>query len=271
MAANKYKCKVCGYIHEGEKTPEVCPLCNAPASKFEAVNEKKEINTSGNLYTIIYSAVMVILVAAMLAYTALSLKPYQLKNIEIDKKTQILSSILVPSTAEDAEAKYNQYIVGSYIVNEAGEKVDGDAFGVELENEIKKPASERKLPIFVAKTDNGEKLILPVRGAGLWGPLWGYVSLNEDKVTVYGVYFSHKGETPGLGAEIEQEFFQQEFKGKEIVKDGKVVSIAVMKKGQTAAGQDQVDAISGGTITSKGVEAMLKECLTPYQKFLMNR
>ncbi|MFV0396709.1 MAG: NADH:ubiquinone reductase (Na(+)-transporting) subunit C [Bacteroidales bacterium] len=271
MAAKKLKCKVCGYIHEGAKAPDTCPLCNAPASQFEAVNEKKEINTSGNLYTIIYSAVMVIVVAAVLAYTALSLKPLQLKNVEIDKKKQILSSILIPSTAEDAETKYSQFIVDSYVVNESGEKVEGDAFSVELESEIKKAAADRKLPVFVAKTDNGDKLVLPVRGAGLWGPLWGYVSLNEDNSTVYGVYFSHKGETPGLGAEIDKEFFQAEFKGKQIIKDGKVVSIAVMKKGQTAAGQDQVDAISGGTITSKGVEDMLKACLVPYEKFLMNR
>jgi Na+-transporting NADH:ubiquinone oxidoreductase subunit C len=113
------------------------------------------------------------------------------------------------------------------------------------------------------------KYIIPLRGAGLWGPIWGYVALNDDKNTVFGTYFSHASETPGLGAEIALPKFQQEFVGKHILNDrNEFVSIAVMKAGQNSDTQEQVDAISGGTITSKGVEAMLLNSIGQYEAFL---
>ena len=118
--------------------------------------------------------------------------------------------------------------------------------------------------------DNGEvKYILPVYGAGLWGPIWGYVAVNNDGTTIYGAYFSHQGETPGLGAEIAKPEFQVQFEGKELYKDGEFRAIDVMKAGQKPADNaDYVNAISGGTVTSKGVEAMLKSCLSDYSAFL---
>ena len=111
--------------------------------------------------------------------------------------------------------------------------------------------------------------MVPVYGAGLWGAIWGYVALNADKDTVYGVYFSHASETPGLGAEIAGAAFQNEFSGKKVLKDGQV-ALAVEKNGKVTDPAYQVDGISGGTITSKGVDAMIKACLSQYDKFLTN-
>ncbi|MPN26722.1 Na(+)-translocating NADH-quinone reductase subunit C [bioreactor metagenome] len=134
-----------------------------------------------------------------------------------------------------------------------------------------KPIDDRKLPLYIAEIDGATKYIIPLRGTGLWGPIWGYIALNEDKNTVYGAYYSHASETPGLGAEIAQTNFQQEFVGKRIINDkSKFVSIAVMKPGQIAENQDQVDGISGGTITSKGVEKMLLSCIGQYEAYLKN-
>ena len=226
------------------------------------------INRDSNSYTFIYASALVVLVAALLAVAAVGLKPFQDKNVSIAKKTDILKSVGIASTAADAEKLYETYVKETYIINAAGEKVNGDAFNVDLANEVKKAVAERQLPVYVCTLQNGStKYILPVRGKGLWGPVWGYIAVNDDKNTIYGATFGHKGETPGLGAEIEKEPFQAQFQGKKILKDGKVTF--VVAKGGAKPGDDYaVDAISGGTITSKGVEAMLVECLTAYSAFL---
>lgn len=228
------------------------------------------MNKQSNTYTIIYASVMVIVVAAVLAFTALALKPIQQNNIEVDKKSQILNSVKIASTAKDAATLYQKYITESFVVDDAGEKVDGDAFTIDIAVQSKLPAAERKLPVFVATLDGGvKKYILPMYGAGLWGPIWGYVSIDSDGNTVYGAYFSHQGETPGLGAEIGTEPFLKQYSGKHLFVGGVFKSIAVEKAGQTPLdGAEFVDAISGGTITSKGVQAMMLNCVAPYQNFL---
>lgn len=231
------------------------------------------MNKQSNVYTIVYASVMVVVVAAVLAFTALSLKPTQEKNIEIDKKMQILSSVKVASTAADAVSLYAKYITGSFVLNENGEKVDGeDAFTVNVAIQSKKE-NGRLLPVFICTLEDGSvKYILPVYGAGLWGPIWGYISVDDNGNTVYGATFSHQGETPGLGAEISIPKFIDQYSGKQLFIDGVFKSIAVEKKGQKPQGPfegaDYVDAISGGTITSKGVQAMMQNCIAPYQTFL---
>ena len=115
--------------------------------------------------------------------------------------------------------------------------------------------------------DGQKKYVIPVYGSGLWGAIWGYIALNEDKNTVYGTYFSHASETPGLGAEIAGEHFQGEFKDKQVM-DGENIGLGVVKFGKVESPEYQVDGISGGTITSVGVDAMLKSCLAHYTKFL---
>ncbi len=229
------------------------------------------MNKNSNTYTFIYASVMVILVAAALALTNGLLKEKHNKNSEIDKMTQILRSIKIDSDKNNAENLFNEKIRTAYILNSAGELVNDSkqaAFEVDLSKEITKALEERQLPVYEAVIDGSLVYILPVYGAGLWGPIWGYVSLEEDKNTIYAASFSHSGETPGLGAEIAMPPFQEPFTGKVLFKQGEFRSIAVLKSGQKADNKDAVDAVSGGTITSKGVEDMLLNCLGAYQDFL---
>lgn len=229
------------------------------------------MNKQSNTYTIIYIIVLVTLVGAILAMTSMSLKDKQQSNADADKMKQILASI--HETADDANVAelFDKYIVEQLVVDSKGDVIGNDAFGIDVQTESKiKDAAERKLPVYVADLgEKGRKYILPVYGAGLWGPIWGYVALDADGSTIYGAYFAHQGETPGLGAEIEKPAFSDQFDGKSMFKNGKYLPVAVVKKGQKAPnGEDYVDGVSGGTITSKGVSAMLTDCLMPYETFL---
>lgn len=229
------------------------------------------MNKQSNTYTILYASVMVILVAAVLAVTSLSLKEKQTRNVEIDKMKQILSSVHIAATADDAQSLYKKYIVDSYVLGADGKPVDGaDAFGVDVAVQVKLPAAERRLPVYVCRLDNGaQKYIVPLYGAGLWGPIWGYLAIDADGNTIYGAYFAHQSETPGLGAEIQTEAFSGQFVGKHLFIGGEFKPVAVEKKGQKPLnGAEYVDAVSGGTITSKGVQAMLSNSLDPYRRFL---
>lgn len=230
------------------------------------------MNRENNIYTIVYASVMVILVAVLLAFTSESLRDKQKRNEDIDKMRQILRSVNVETTNQNAETEYKKLITDAFLVNVNGDKVTGDAFQTDLVTELRKPEDERLFPVFVANVAGETKYIMAMRGAGLWGPIWGYISVNGDKNTVYGADFSHASETPGLGAEINQPFFRHEFAGKKFFNtEGKFVSIAVVKPGKTADGQDYVDGISGGTITSQGVDAMLKTSIGAYDKFLTKK
>lgn len=228
-----------------------------------------------NTYIFIFSTVMVVLVALLLSLAAMQLKPFQDKNIEVEKKQNILASLRIESTTKNAVDLYAKYITDSYVINNKGEKQDGVvAFDVDLKTELEKAASQRLLPVFVGTLDDQSKAYsLPVRGKGLWGPIWGYVSLKPDMNTIYGVTYDHQGETPGLGAEIATKGFQEPFMGKTLFKDSTdFVSIQVEKGGAKKDDPHAVDAISGGTITSKGLQAMLDSCLVQYKTyFIKNR
>lgn len=228
------------------------------------------MNKQGNTYTLIYTAVMVIVVAFILAFAAIGLKPAQEKNIAIDKMSQILNSVNITSTPEDAQELYGKYIDDSFVVDANGQLVKGESFSMNIADQLKLPESQRTLPIFICTDNSGSpKYIIPLSGSGLWGPIWGYISIENDGNTVYGAYFAHQGETPGLGAEIEKPQFQKQFQGKHFFIDGAFTPIAVQKAGQKPQnGADYVDAVSGGTITSKGVQSMLQNCVKPYAQFL---
>ena len=230
------------------------------------------MNTQSNTYTIIYSSIMVLVVGVALAFVYQVLKPAQDENIANDKRQQILSALHVVAPEGQVKATYEKYITSEFLTDLQGGRTEGDAFGVDMAGEVKKPADERKLPVFEATTDDGKTVyVLPVYGAGLWGPIWVYVAVEDDGDTIYGAYFSHSGETPGLGAEIATEHFQAQFVGKELYKDGKFRSVDVKKAGQKPVDNaDYVDAISGGTITSTGVQSMLADCLKLYDAFLNN-
>lgn len=232
------------------------------------------INKQSNVYTIVYITVMVIVVGAALALTAMSLKDKQTENAQADKMKQILMSVRIASDRASVVDDYHRYITSTLVVNEQGDTIEGaDAFALNVAVEAKKPAAERELPVYVcALPDAGVKYIIPLAGMGLWGPIWGYVSLDDDCTTVYGAFFDHQGETPGLGAEITKSAFTDQFRGKQMFKDDQFVPVTVVKKGQVPQGnQDYVDGISGGTITSKGVAAMLDDCLSPYKAFLESK
>ncbi len=222
-----------------------------------------------NRYIFIFSSVMVIAVATLLAMAATLLQPRQLKNLEIDKKKSMLESIGISSVPETTETLYDKYIKESYVLNSKGDKVEGtDAFRVVLKDEQKKPLGEQLLPVFFAIPDDGERvMIIPVEGKGLWGPIWGYISIKSDMNTIYGATFDHKGETPGLGAEINTTPFESMFHGKKLFEGDKFVSIGVIKGGVSDTDPHNVDAISGGTITSKGLEKMIADCLSKYDDY----
>lgn len=228
-----------------------------------------------NTYIFTFSIIMVVIVALLLSLAAMQLKPFQDKNIEIEKKQNILASIRIKASVTEAVETYAKYITDSYVINSKGEKQEGvDAFTVDLKAELGKPEAERMLPIFVGTLDDQTNAyVMPLRGKGLWGPIWGYISLQPDMNTVYGTVFDHQGETPGLGAEISTEWFQKPFFGKTIFKDStEFVSIKVLKGGAKKDDPHAVDAISGGTITSKSLEAMLDSCLISYKTyFIQNR
>lgn len=222
-----------------------------------------------NRYIFIFSTVMVVAVAILLSLAATLLQPAQEKNIEVEKKKSMLESIHIPSTRETTELLYDKYITESFVINSKGEVVQNvDPFTVVLRAEQKKPVEEQYLPVFKAFPDDGEKvIILPVEGKGLWGPIYGFVALKADLNTIYGVTFDHKGETPGLGAEINTTPFESMFNGKTLFDNGKFVSIEVVKGGAKDGDIHGVDAISGGTITSKGLQKMLFDCLSKYNDY----
>ena len=270
MAAKKYVCKVCGYTHEGKEAPSVCPLCKAGASEFEAVNNKKKgIDTNSDFYAIAYSAVLVVIVAFLLAGVSSLLKADQEANIVLDKKKQILAS-LNKRNLDNAAATYEQFITNDLIVNAKGKivKVNG-GFNVKNEN-----VGNDSLPLYVANVEGAKKYIIPMTGNGLWGGIWGYLALNADCNTIYGVYFSHASETPGLGAEIASDKFQNRFTkdkdGNSVVKivynEAGDVVLEVTKEKSDA--NYHIDAISGATITCEGLDKMLKSGLAPYYNYL---
>lgn len=230
------------------------------------------MNRQSNTYTIIYATVLVLVVGVVLSVVYQALRPQQLENIADDTKKQILASArIVPTAEQNISDLYSAHIKDSYIVNNMGQKVANgkSAFDVNVALESKKPADERLLPVFECTTDAGLKYILPVYGAGLWGPIWGYIAFDNNGDTIYGAYFAHAGETPGLGAEIEKPAFQEQFDGKDIFsKSGDFQSVAVVKVGKEPADQAWVHAVSGGTITSQGVQKMLFDSLEPYSSFL---
>lgn len=240
------------------------------------------MNKQSNTYTILYSIVMVVVVAAALAFVSISLQPIQQANVEIEKMSDILGSVGLYS-AEKAPAnkdayvkeQYAKYITESFLVNDKGDKSGDPAMAFKVLNNLKvafhaEPA-DMQLPVFVSKNDAGKiNYIFPVYGTGLWGPVWGYIALNDDLNTISGVVFDHKGETPGLGAEITAAPFENQFIGKSIFAATDFVGISVTKGVGSSNGNDHaVDAISGGTITSRAVQSMIIDCLKAYEPYIL--
>ena len=222
-------------------------------------------------FTFIFATVMVVVVAVLLALAAIILGPDQAQNIKLEKMQNILSSIGIKSEAKDVEKIFQQYIKEQLVLDHKGQPVKSgvNAFDIDLKVELDKAragkADEQLFPLFVFNKDGKEYYVIPVRGKGLWGPIWGYVALESDMNTISGASFGHKGETPGLGAEINTAEFGQQFVGKKILDESKnFVSVKVVKGGAAPGDLHGVDAVSGGTITSNGVTEMLHRTLRSY-------
>jgi Na+-transporting NADH:ubiquinone oxidoreductase subunit C len=234
-----------------------------------------------NSYIFIYSTVMVVIVAALLSLAANVLKPFQLKNLEIAKKLEILHSVdkgWDTGSADNknlyVEAEYDKFITHSFVLNPTGDTVANmDAFVIEGDVEAKKPEAERVYPVFLCTREDGSRnYIFPVQGKGLWGPIWGYVATGEDMNTITGVFFDHEGETPGLGAEINTRWFQKQFVNKKIFDEsGEFVSVKVQKSSEPEIPDHSVDGISGGTITSDGLELTIYESMKSYLPFIKSQ
>lgn len=241
MAQKKFVCSVCGYVHNGDKAPEVCPQCKQSGVFVE--EKKKGLDTNSNAYTIIYATIIVVIVAVMLALVSQVLSPRQEANRLLDQQKQILVALNQNYDNTDPAALYLSLVNDTIDVNGA--------------------------PVFVANIEGNTKYVLKLHGAGLWGGIGGYLALDADKNTIYGINFNHESETPGLGAEIVTEKFRSQFPGKHIRNAaGEVVSVAVLKAGKVADGQEQVDALSGATITCDGVSTMIATNLAEYAEFL---
>lgn len=221
------------------------------------------MDVNSNKYTYTFALVMVIVVAALLSGASIALKDRQQQNILQEKQQDILKSIGINVERTDAPEEYKKYIVEELVIQN-GQVVESEqsAFDIDMAFAVSKSVEERQVPLYVADVDGNTYYVVPLRGKGLWGPIWGYISLESDGSTVFGTTYGHKGETPGLGAEIVTDDFQNQFEGKEIMEGSNFVSIEVVKTG--ASNEHEVDGISGGTITSVGVGDMLKDCLAPY-------
>ena len=198
-----------------------------------------------NRYIFIYSAVLVVVAALILTVVAVSLKPAQEKNQQAETKQMILKTIGVEATRDNADKLFDQYIsVGAYPSVRPDEATEEGVHG--------------STPLQFYRYDGG--IIIPMRGTGLWGPIWGYLALDSTS-TVVGAVFDHKGETPGLGGEIATDKFAARFIGKRM--DTQAIHLA---KNADHSNPYEVDAISGGTMTSNGVTAMLAKAYDDYSK-----
>jgi Na+-transporting NADH:ubiquinone oxidoreductase subunit C len=275
MATKKFKCELCGYIHEGDKAPASCPKCAAPADAFteiveagaEAPAKKKGLDTSSNTYTIIYASVMVIIVAFLLAFISSVLKPTQDANVENDTKGQILTSLNIDikasgfNVADEFKNVQDMLWNGTELVPYEGKFLSSYGSAIKA----------GELHVFVAQAEGETKYVLPVTGRGLWGGLWGYIALNADKKTVYGTYFYHESETAGLGARIGERWFQEQFNGKPVFagENTEAVALKVVKAGASKA-ENEIDGVTGATLTSDGVSAMVQDGLSVYLSFINN-
>lgn len=233
------------------------------------------MKTNSNSYTIIYSAVIVVIVAFLLAFVFQALKPMQDANVALDKKKQILNSLNIRDVSnEEADAKYKEVVIADEVIDEKGKVVEagtqgGEKAGFKLESKDYKAG---KLALYICKVNGSRKYVIPVYGMGLWGPISGYIALNEDKATVYGAYFNHESETAGLGAEIKDNVaWQEKFQGKKVFTSGDDKTIALGVEKNVTDPATQVDAVTGATLTSNGVRDMLHEALGKYLTFLNDK
>jgi len=229
------------------------------------------MNKNSNAYTFLFAIILVVVVAGLLAFVSEGTKEKRAMNVKLEKMQSILSTIGVDVSREECGVLFKKYVKQELSLKADG-SIDANikAFDINLKHELKKPVNEQRFPLYVTEKDGKKNYVIPLYGAGLWDSIWGYMSLADDKNTVIGASFDHKGETPGLGAEINQSWFEDQFKGEQIMEGSKFVSVKVVKGGTPASDKHGVDAISGGTITSDGVTKMIEERLKRYLAYFKN-
>ncbi|PCJ82191.1 MAG: NADH:ubiquinone reductase (Na(+)-transporting) subunit C [Bacteroidetes bacterium] len=235
------------------------------------------INKNSTGYTFTFSIIMVVIVGLALAFTSLNLKPLQKKNAADKQMIDILGAIQVSTTRENAKTDFPTFVIERVSLDSEGNVVKSmsggintndvsDPFNLDVKKDYrsKKPASELNFPLYICEKDGDKIYVIPVVGSGLWGPIWGYIAIASDMHTIYGAKFDHKTETPGLGAEIKEDFFTEKFKGKTL---NEVAPFFKVLKGGSSTDIHSVDGITGGTITSKGVEEMVNRTLAIYLRY----
>lgn len=244
------------------------------------------INTEKNSYTILFAVIMVVVVGTLLAGFANGLKPRIKANERFEKMQNILYAMGVNNNegssvefidTKEVESVFDQYITKQLVIQGDEITEDDQAYLINVKQEKEKakdPSYDRKLPVFVGEKDGETFYVVPVRGKGLWNAIWGYIAMDAD-MTVQGVFFDHLGETPGLGANIKERFFMDDFEGEEVLNDnGNFEGITVAKGNSDPNNNDkddhEVDAIAGATITGDGVTAMLKSDLRLYVPYFKN-
>lgn len=244
-----------------------------------------EKRTDKNSYTVIFAIGMVIIVGSLLAGIFGATKPLITVNEEIEKQQNILYAMGVNNndgtnatfvSTKEAPELFGKYIKKQLVIENEEVKENDKAYLIDVKKEQTKAKSgkARRLPLFIGEKDGKTFYIAPIRGKGLWDAIWGYVAMDEDMV-VQGAYFDHKGETPGLGANIKQRFFMDDFIGEHLLdKDGNFQGIVVAKGNADPKNMDkmdnEVDAIAGATITGDGVTAMIKKDLKLYLPYFQN-
>jgi Na+-transporting NADH:ubiquinone oxidoreductase subunit C len=227
-----------------------------------------------NLYIVLYAAAITIVCGGALAFASESLKDKQQANIELERKQNILATVMQLKEGDDIQKIYNERVKELVIDFSGNVKTGMKASSVIIAAEYKKKPEERLLPLYEFKslTDSSkiENVVLPLYGYGLWNNIWGFVALKSDLNTIQGAKFDHAGETPGLGARITTEEIQSRFKDKTIFEAGNLVSVALQKgEGKDYSNEPhKVDGMSGATLTGKGVNNMLKDYLACYVNYL---
>tara|TARA_R110002051_G_scaffold128069_2_gene201698 strand:+ start:4140 stop:4892 length:753 start_codon:yes stop_codon:yes gene_type:complete len=241
------------------------------------------INTDKNVYTVVFAAVMVVVVGAVLAFLASSLRAKISQNEKLEKQQNILYAMGINENEDEGSVnfvptdrvadEFNKYIKEQLVIE--GDKItpNEEAYLINLKQQetAAKNGKTRKLPLFVGEKDGKKFYIIPMYGKGLWDAIWGFVSLDENLV-VQGVYFDHKGETPGLGANIKARYFMDDFEGESILDGTEYAGIEVAKGNNdplnNTKDDNEVDALAGATITGNGVSAMIKESVNLYKSYL---
>ena len=234
------------------------------------------MNRDSNKHTYIFAILMVVSVAFVLSFTSESLKDLQNSNVKKEKMQNILSSVGINVIRDESEDLYMDYIS-----EELSLKLDGtidsdiEAFDINLALEVKKDSDTQRFPLYIANVENEKFYVIPLRGAGLWAEIWGYIALREDINTIKGVSFDHKSETAGLGAEITEDWFIDSFTDEKINdSQGNFVGVYLTKSNNDPRNEDkmdnEVDAISGATITGDGVSDMIIERVQNYLPYFNN-